>query len=84
MHLVGEIVIDDKLHLLDVDTSGEEISGDQDSGGGSSEAVHNLVSVLLLHGAVHVGHHEFLFLHGLREGLHVLLLVAVDDALRDF
>ena len=84
LHLVREVVVDDELHLLDVDASGKEVGRDQHARRGRPEAVHNLVSVLLLHRTMHVRHHELLLRHRLGESLDVLLLVAVDDALRDF
>jgi len=39
--LEGQVVVDNEIDLVNVDTSGEEISGDQDSGCTSSEFLHD-------------------------------------------
>lgn len=84
LHLVWKIIIDDKLDLLDINTSGQEVGGDQDPSRCGPEAVHNLISVLLLHGSVHIGNHELLFSHGLRQSFDIFFLVTIDDALGNF
>lgn len=48
-----ELVVDDETNLLDIDTSCEEIGGDEDSGGTSSELLHDAVSLDLVHLSVH-------------------------------
>ncbi|KAH3688873.1 hypothetical protein WICPIJ_000143 [Wickerhamomyces pijperi] len=46
--LVGwQVVVDNQGDLLDIDTSGQQIGGDQDSGGTGSELLHDGVSFLL-------------------------------------
>jgi len=40
----GEIVVDDQGNLLDIDTTGQEVSGDQDTGGTRAELLHDNVT----------------------------------------
>jgi hypothetical protein len=40
----GEIVVDDQGNLLDIDTTGEEVSGDQDTGGARAELLHDNIT----------------------------------------
>jgi hypothetical protein len=49
----GEIVVDDQRDLLDVDTSGQKVGGDQDSGRTGSELLHDDLSLSLVHVSVH-------------------------------
>jgi hypothetical protein len=48
----GEIIIYDKRHLLDIDTTSQQISGDQHTGRSSSKFLHNAFTVLLFHVSV--------------------------------
>jgi hypothetical protein len=81
--LLWELVVDDKSNLLDIDTSGEKISGDEDSGGTSSELLHDRVSLDLVHLSVHSGHSEVVFVHGLLQLQNSLFGVAVNKGLVD-
>ena len=45
---VWELVVDNETNLLDIDTSGEQVSGDQDSGCTSSEFLHDHFSLELV------------------------------------
>ena len=49
----GKVVVDDKGNLLDVDTTGEEVSGDQDTGRTGTELLHDNVTLGLVHVTVH-------------------------------
>lgn len=40
----GEIVVDDQGNLLDIDTTGQEVSGDQDTGGTRAELLHDNIT----------------------------------------
>jgi len=80
----GEVVVDDEGHLLDVDTSAEKVSGDQNSGRAGSELSHDHVSIGLNLFAVHKGDSEVLFLKLFGELLNFFLGVAVDNTLLDF
>jgi hypothetical protein len=44
-----QIIVDDERDLLYIDSSGQEISGDQDSRGTRSELLHDDVSLFLFH-----------------------------------
>lgn len=80
---LGEVVVDHQVHLLHVDTSGQQVGTDQHSGGTGPELLHDQVSLVGLHGGVDGGDGEVLFLHGLGQVVHTGLGVAVDDALLD-
>jgi len=45
----GELVVDDESDLLDIDTTGEQVSGDEDAGGSLTELLHDEISLALLH-----------------------------------
>jgi len=78
-----EVVVDDQGNLLDIDTSGQQVSGDEDSGSTSSELSHDQISLDLVHVTVHAGDGEVLVLELSGEFVDSLLLVAVDDTLLD-
>ena len=59
----GQVVVDDERDLLDVDSSGEEIGGDENARGSRAELAHDDVSLLLVHVAVHGGHGEVAGVH---------------------
>lgn len=42
---IGDIVVDDHIDLLDIDTAGDDIGGDQNLGLAVPEAIENVVSV---------------------------------------
>lgn len=44
-----KVVVDDQVDLLDVDTSAQKISGNQNSGGSASELLHNVDSFVHFH-----------------------------------
>lgn len=84
LFLKREIVVDDKIDLMDVDTSGEEIGRDENSGCTSSEFLHDEISVLLGHLTVHGGYCHILLDELVSEFLYSLLSIAVDDGLGNF
>lgn len=51
--LEWKLVVDDETNLLDINTSCEKIGGDENSGGTSSELLHDAVSLDLVHLSVH-------------------------------
>jgi len=82
--LVGwQFVVDDETDLLDIDTSSEEIGGDQDTDGSLSELLHNNLSLLLIHLSVHHTDDEVLLSHRFFEFLNSLLGVTVNQSLVD-
>jgi len=79
----GKLVVDDEADLLDVDTTGEQVSSDQNSGGALTELLHDEISLRLFHVTVHATDREVLLGHGLLELLNSLLGVAVNERLHD-
>jgi len=79
----GQLVVDNESDLLDIDTTGEQVSGDQDSGRSLTELLHDEVSLRLLHVGVHASDGEVLLSHSLFEFFDSLLSVAVDQSLHD-
>ena len=65
-----QVVVDDERDLLDVDTSGEEIGGDEHARGSRAELAHDDVSLLLIHVAVHGGHGKVAGVHLLSQPIH--------------
>lgn len=83
LFLHGELVVDNETDLLDIDTSGEQVSGDEDTNSTGSELLHHDFTLLLVHLTVHTGDDEILFGHGALELIDSLLSVTVDDSLLD-
>lgn len=54
----GEIVVDDQGNLLDIDTTGQKVSGDQNTRRSGTELLHNQVTLSLVHVTVHGGDGE--------------------------
>ncbi len=79
----GEVVVDDQRHLLHVDTTGQQVGGDQHAGGAGAELAHDGVSLALVELSVHGGDGEVLLLHLLGQPVHLSAGVAVDDRLGD-
>ena len=50
--VVGQVVVDDEGHLLDVDTTRQEIGGDEHATAASAELAHDHLALLLVHVAV--------------------------------
>lgn len=48
-----EIVVDDQGNLLDIDTTGQQVSGNQNTRGAGTELLHNQVTLSLVHVTVH-------------------------------
>ena len=79
----GEVVVDDQRHLLDINTTSEQIGGDEHTGSSSAEFLQNVVTSSLLHISVDGRHGEVFVLHGLGQPVHLSAGVAVDDSLGD-
>ena len=54
-------------HLLDINAAGEQIGGDQDTGGAGAELAHDDIACVLVHVAVGGADGEVALLHGLGE-----------------
>merc|ERR1719474_2501538 len=81
--VVGKVVVDDKRHLLHVDTTSPDVSSDQHSALAAPELLHDGVSLLLRHVSVHRAHGEVGFPHLLSQPIHLPLGVAEDHRLCD-
>lgn len=80
----GEIVVDDQVNLVDIDTTGEHVGGDEHSGSTRSERSHDEVTFGLLHFTVHGGDGHVLFSKSGFKFFDSLLGVAVDNSLGNF
>lgn len=72
------------MNLLDIDSSGEQVGGDQNSSSTSSEFFHDQISLFLIHGSVHWGNYELLFLQFFSNFFNSLFGVTIDDTLLNF
>ena len=50
--ICGQVVVDDERDLLDIDTTGQQVGGDQDSGRSGPELAHDHITFLLVHVSV--------------------------------
>ena len=80
----GQVVVDDERDLLDVDTSGQQVGGDQDTGRPGAELPHDDVPLLLVHVAVHGGDGEVPLVHLLSQPVNLPPRVAEDNGLRRY
>jgi hypothetical protein len=54
----GKVVVDDEGNLLDIDTTGEEVGGDENTGRSGTELLHDDITLGLVHVTVHGGDGE--------------------------
>lgn len=78
-----EIVVDDQRHLLDVDTTGKQVGGDQDTGRTGAELLHDDITLSLLHVTVHGGDSEVAGNEFVSEPVDLSTGVAENDSLGD-
>lgn len=78
-----EIVVDDQGDLLDIDTTGQKIGGDQDTGRARAELLHNQITLALVHVTVHGGHGEVTGGELVSEPVNLSPGVAEDNGLCD-
>lgn len=79
----GEIVVNDKGNLLNVDTTSQEIGGDQDTRRTGTELLHNQITLSLVHVTVHGGDGEITGSQLVGEPVDLSAGVAEDDSLGD-
>ena len=48
----GQVIVDDKGHLLDINTTSQQVSGDKNTRGSGSKFSHDDVTLLLVHVSV--------------------------------
>jgi len=79
----GKVVVDDQGDLLDINTTSQEISGDQDTGGAGTELLHDKITLTLVHITVHGGDGEVASSELVSEPVDLSAGVAEDDSLGD-
>jgi hypothetical protein len=79
----GQVVVDDQRNLLNVDTTGKEIGGDENTGRSRSELLHNDITLPLVHVAVHGRDGEVTSSELVGEPVDLPAGVAEDDGLGD-
>ncbi len=78
-----QIVVDDQRDLLHVDTTSQQIGGDQHARGTRTELLHDHITLALVHVAMHGRDGEVTCRQLVREPVHFSARVAEDDRLRD-
>lgn len=78
-----QIVVDDQGDLLDIDTTGKQVGGDEDTRRTRAELLHDDVSLTLVHVAVHGGDGEVTSSELVGEPVDLSTGVAEDDGLGD-
>lgn len=79
----GKVVVDDQGDLLNVDTTGKEIGGDEDTGRSGTELFHDDITLGLVHVTVHGGDGEVTGSELVGEPVDLPTGVAEDDGLGD-
>ncbi|GAO51261.1 hypothetical protein G7K_5367-t1 [Saitoella complicata NRRL Y-17804] len=79
----GQVVVDDQRDLLNVDTTGKQVSGDQNTGRTGTELLHDNLTLTLLHVTVHSGDSEVTGSELLGKPVDLSAGVAEDDGLSD-
>lgn len=77
----GKVVVDDQGNLLDIDTTGQQISGNQDTGRTRAELLHDEITLGLVHVTVHGGDSEVTGSELVGEPVDLSAGVAEDDGL---
>ena len=78
-----QVVVDHQGNLLDIDTSGQQVGGDQDSGRTGSELVHDGVSIRLRQVSMDGRNSEFSLRQSLSQRLDLISGIAEDNGLGD-
>ena len=78
-----EIVVDNQGNLLDVNTTGQKVSGDQDTGRSRAELLHDDITLRLLHISVHGRDSEVTSSELIGKPVDLAAGVAEDDGLGD-
>jgi len=81
--LKRQLVVDNEADLLNVDTTGKQVSANQHSDGARSELLHDDVSFKLVHLAMHDTDCEVVLSHALLKLFNSLLGVTVNQGLVD-
>lgn len=78
-----QVVVDDERDLLDVNTTSQQVSGDQDTRRSTAELLHDHVTLALIHFSVHGRDSEVLGGHVFGELVDLATGVAENNGLRD-
>eukprot|EP00049_Salpingoeca_infusionum_P017060 m.351640 g.351640 ORF g.351640 m.351640 type:complete len:356 (+) comp16299_c0_seq1:1899-2966(+) len=78
-----DVIVNDERDLLHVNTTCKQIGGDQDTRRTTTELLHDLITLGLVHVTMHGRHGKLTVLHRVTEVLDFPLGVAEDDALGD-
>jgi len=81
--LDGQFVVDDKADLLNINSTGQQISRNKNADGALAELLHDNVTLDLVHFSVHDGNSELILGHCLLELFNSLFSVTVDQGLVD-
>jgi hypothetical protein len=79
----GKVVVDDEGNLLDIDTTGEEVGGDENTGRSGTELLHDDITLGLVHVTVHGGDGEVTGSELVGEPVDLPAGVAEDNGLGD-
>lgn len=79
--LDGQLVVDDETDLLDIDTTGKKIGGDEDADSSLAELLHDDVTLDLVHLTVHDGDSKLVLRHRFLQFFDPLFSVTVDESL---
>lgn len=79
----GEVVVDDEGNLLDIDTTGEKVGGNENTGRSGTELLHDNITLGLVHVTVHGGDGEVTGSELVGEPVDLSAGVAEDDGLGD-
>lgn len=79
----GKVVVDDQRDLLNVDTTSQQIGGDEDTRGARAELLHDKVTLGLVHVTVHGRDGEIAGSELVGEPVDLSAGVAEDDSLGD-
>lgn len=79
----GDVVVDDQGNLLDIDTTGKQVGGDQNTGRTRAELLHDDLTLALLHVSVHGRDSELAGSQLLGQPVDLSAGVAEDDGLGD-
>jgi hypothetical protein len=79
--VAGQVVVNNQRHLLNVDTAGKQIGGDEHTGGARAELLHDELTAGLVEVAVHARDGEVTLGHLLLQPVDLAAGVAEDDGL---
>ena len=79
----GEVEVDNQTDLLDINSTCEQVGGDEHATASTAEFAHDDVALPLVHVSVHATDGEVALLHVLLQPVDLATCVAVDDGLGD-